>query len=49
MSILKTNFCVYYTPMGDKRIVHYLKLIALSVAISVNLSLAQMLVSLFEL
>ncbi len=35
--------------MGDKRIGHYVKLAAFSVVISVNLSLAQMLVSLFEL
>ncbi len=34
--------------MGDRRVVHNLKLIALSVAIWVNVSLALMLASLLE-
>ena len=49
MSVVKNNFCVNCTLMGDKSIVHNLKLIALSVVISVNISIAQMLINFLEL
>jgi hypothetical protein len=48
MSILITNFCIYYTQMGDKRIAHNLNLIAISVGIWVSVSLALRLVDLFD-
>jgi len=46
MSIIITNFWINYTQMGDKRIVHNLNLIVISVGIWVSVSLALRLVDL---
>lgn len=45
--MLNTHFKLFTIQLGDKRVGHYVKLVAFSVVISVNISMALVLVELF--